>query len=73
MNIEGGKMDEKPLQETEQNRDQQMNSSQFSTTVGMPPPRIPPPPQFHSSQENLSQYQNGDRKERKRKSRWDDS
>ena len=73
MNIEGGKMDEKPLQETEQNRDQQMNSSHFSTTGGMLPPRIPPPPQFHSSQENISQSQNGDRKERKRKSRWDDS
>ena len=66
---EGGKIENKPPINP---YNQQI---QMTEQPPMPPPSMPPPPpssSVSSSSSNSSYPQNGDKKDRKRKSRWDD-
>ena len=68
-------MEERPVNQSSHAIDQQTGSVSASTMPSMPPPpMIPPTFRPTTSDGDLTgSAQNGDRKERKRKSRWDDS
>ena len=66
-------MEEKPQPTPPNTNYEQINMTDASVMPNMPPPSMPPPFSASSGISNTSSSQNGDRKERKRKSRWDDS
>ena len=72
-NKDGGKVEEKPQPTPSNTNYEQMNMTDTSGMPNMPPQSMPPPFSASSGISNTSSSQNGDRKERKRKSRWDDS
>ena len=72
-NAETGKVEEKPPSQQPHGNYQEMTPT-LSQMPSMPPPPMPPPQLAASSmQSDNSNTHNGDKREQKRKSRWDDS